>query len=199
MKLVDILARELKVWPEKSVAAVQQNSTDYRVSFVDCMDVEFSMGQWDYSEPCMRIHEQNESHEFERSDDWKTAIVTRAEWQAAVDELKDVLVEYSPAMHAQRVGRITRVTGQPALVDSREQFEQAYSEDNGGVPVAFLALDRLGDSYSTPKVARAWYWWKRARAGVVVVLPSAVSGGFGLLPDDEVIKAIEAAGLKVAV
>lgn len=55
--------------------------------------------------------------------------------------------------------------------DSREQFEQAYSEDNGGVPVAFLALDRLGDSYGTPKVARAWYWWKRARAGVVVVLP----------------------------
>lgn len=67
--------------------------------------------------------------------------------------------------------------------DSREQFEQAYSEDNGGVPVAFLALDRLGDSYSVPKVARAWYWWKRARAGVVVVLPEkfedAYESGYG--------------------
>lgn len=62
--------------------------------------------------------------------------------------------------------------------DSREQFEQAYSEDNGGVPVAFLALDRLGDSYGTPKVARAWYWWKRARAGVVVVLPEKLGGAY---------------------
>lgn len=56
--------------------------------------------------------------------------------------------------------------------DSRDQFEQAYSEDNGGVPVEFLKLDRLGDSYGTPKVARAWYWWKRARAGIVVELPA---------------------------
>lgn len=62
--------------------------------------------------------------------------------------------------------------------DSREQFEQAYSEDNGGVPVAFLALDRLGDSYSVPKVARAWYWWKRARAGVVVVLPEKLGDAY---------------------
>lgn len=56
--------------------------------------------------------------------------------------------------------------------DSREQFEQAYSEDNGGVPVAQLVEDRMGASYRTLKVARAWYWWRRARAGVVVVLPA---------------------------
>lgn len=55
--------------------------------------------------------------------------------------------------------------------DSRDQFEQAYSEDNGGLPETFLKCDRLGDSYGTPKVARAWYWWKRARAGIVVELP----------------------------
>lgn len=86
-KLIDILARELKVWPEKSVAAVQQNSFDGRVSFVDCMDVEFSIGQWDYIEPCSRIHYQKEIHSFERADDWRIAIVTHAEWQAAVDAL----------------------------------------------------------------------------------------------------------------
>lgn len=71
-----------------------------------------------------------------------------------------------------------RVTGQPALVDSRDQFEQAYSEDNGGVPVAFLMTCRQGDSYSVPKVARAWYWWKRARAGVVVVLPEKLGDAY---------------------
>lgn len=64
--------------------------------------------------------------------------------------------------------------------DSRDQFEQAYSEDNGGLPVEFLKLDRLGESYGTPKVARAWYWWKRARAGIVVELPKpyAVIGDY---------------------
>lgn len=61
--------------------------------------------------------------------------------------------------------------------NSREQFEQAYCEDNGGVdlkgavlPKALEALTgmRIGDSYAIPKVARAWYWWKRARAVVLV-------------------------------
>lgn len=94
--------------------------------------------------------------------------------------------------------------------DSRDQFEQAYSEDNGGVPVAFLALDRLGDSYGTPKVARAWYWWKRARAGVVVVLPDEDGSRCDTVPEEarqeaynnalnECREAIEAAGVKVAV
>lgn len=89
--------------------------------------------------------------------------------------------------------------------DSREHFEQAYSEDNGGVPVSFLELDRLGDSYGTPKVARAWYWWKRARAGVVVVLPVDISAGSNIVSGDyhedynrRVRNAIEAAGVQVA-
>lgn len=87
MKLVDILARELKTWPEGAVAAVQQNIADGRVSFVDCMDVEFSCGQWDYMDACMRIHDQKDAHQFERASDWKSSVVTRAEWQAAVDAL----------------------------------------------------------------------------------------------------------------
>lgn len=66
----------------------------------------------------------------------------------------------------------------PKPTESRDQFEQAYSEDNGGLPVEFLKLDRLGESYGTPKVARAWYWWKRARAGVVVVLPEKLGDAY---------------------
>lgn len=45
---------------------------------------------------------------------------------------------------------------------SREQFEQAYAEDNNH-PREFVTLCRQGESYSVPKVARAWYWWKRAK------------------------------------
>lgn len=88
MKLIDILARELKVWPEGAVAAVQQSIVDGRVSFIDCIDVEFSFGQWDYIDACMRIHEQKDAHQFERASDWKSSVVTHAEWQAAVDALK---------------------------------------------------------------------------------------------------------------
>lgn len=92
-------------------------------------------------------------------------------------------------------------------MDSREQFEQAFCEDNGnGVadPAALAALVelRMGDSYRLPGHARAWNWWKRARAGVVVVLPKG-----GSMWDDEPVEilrseavaAIEAAGVTVAV
>lgn len=120
--------------------------------------------------------------------------------------------EYAPTWAA--IER--RMTGQPTLVDSREQFEQAYSEDNGGVPVAFLMSCRQGDSYTVPKVARAWYWWKRARAGVVVVLPDLIYNikqpecrieargyNYGVNAGHkaglaDAAKAIEAAGVKVA-
>lgn len=44
----------------------------------------------------------------------------------------------------------------------REKFEQAYAEDNN-LPVAFVATCRQGDSYSVPKLSRAWYWWRRAK------------------------------------
>ncbi|MFL1495665.1 hypothetical protein [Pseudomonas antarctica] len=54
----------------------------------------------------------------------------------------------------------------------QDQFEQAFSDDNGKVPVAFIKLQRLGDSYSVPRVARAWYWFKRSRETLVVDLPA---------------------------
>lgn len=62
--------------------------------------------------------------------------------------------------------------------DSREQFEQAYSEDNGEFSVELLTMTRMGDSYTSPRPARAWYWWKRARAGVVVVLPEKLGDAY---------------------
>lgn len=71
--------------------------------------------------------------------------------------------------------------------DSREQFERSYCEDNGGVDLEGVALPRAlatlvemrqGDSYKLPYVARAYYWWKRARAGVVVVLPEKLGDAY---------------------
>ena len=95
----------------------------------------------------------------------------------------------------------------------QDQFEQAFSDDNGKVPVALIKLQRLGDSYSVPHVAQAWYWFKRSRETLVVDLPPA--GPSPEPPEDAIgdswldshhakiqmrnacFKAIEAAGVKV--
>lgn len=67
MKLVDILARELKVWPDRAESISQSFS-----------------GMTFYVPIGGRVHELNRN---EISDDWRTAAVTRAEWQDAVDAL----------------------------------------------------------------------------------------------------------------
>lgn len=98
--------------------------------------------------------------------------------------------------------------------DSREQFEQAFCEENSGVdlegkvlPGALAALKemRMGESYKERKIARAWYWWKRARAGIVVVLPKLedwldMDGRPNTCRDYQAALAssVEAAGVKVA-
>ena len=66
----------------------------------------------------------------------------------------------------------------------QDQFEQAFSDDNGKLPVGFIKLQRLGDSYSVPRVARAWYWFKRSRETLVVDLPTA--GPSPEPPDDAI-------------
>jgi len=66
----------------------------------------------------------------------------------------------------------------------QDQFEQAFSDDNGKVPVAFIKLQRLGDSYSVPRIARAWYWFKRSRESLVVDLPTV--GPSPEPPDDAI-------------
>lgn len=94
----------------------------------------------------------------------------------------------------------------------QDQFEQAFSDDNGKMPVAFIKLQRLGDSYSVPRVARAWYWFKRSRETLVVDLPDdglsdALKAWPGRAGDnfdcgynfamDRITSAIEATGIKV--
>ena len=85
MKLVDILARELKVWPELSLAATQDDDGD--------INHQLSPGTPEFSE-VLNIWKRipGELQIFGNtgiplSDDYKTAIVTRAEWQAAVDAM----------------------------------------------------------------------------------------------------------------
>lgn len=80
---------------------------------------------------------------------------------------------------------------------SRDQFEQAYAEHTTH-PVEFIALCRLGESYSVPKVSSAWLWWQASRAAAVVNMPIDVTGGLYRLALEDCTMCIKAAGLKVA-
>ena len=70
MKLVDILARELKVWPEDLPHAMLAQSERGSVNYLINNRLKWAMP----TSP-------------ERAEDWLTAIVTRASWQDAVDAL----------------------------------------------------------------------------------------------------------------
>lgn len=70
MKLVDILARELKVWPEESPIDVGQAADG---------DI--------YIPGKSGVFSRHIGAKLTLADDWNSANVTRAQWQAAVDSL----------------------------------------------------------------------------------------------------------------
>jgi len=69
MKLIDILARELKEWPKGFDDVGQADSGALHL-------------------PGIGMHEKHTDETYTHADDWFTSIVTRAQWQAAVDALK---------------------------------------------------------------------------------------------------------------
>lgn len=96
MKLVDILALELKVWPDQYYQ-IYQDSGGHLIGTLSNGDLE-DCDQDDLPFDPVTI-----------AWDGNNAVIERAEWQAAVDALNADRVEYSQAMHVQRVGRVTRV------------------------------------------------------------------------------------------
>lgn len=48
-------------------------------------------------------------------------------------------------------------------ISSQDQFEQEYA-DYTKQPIDTVRAARLSNgSYKEPKIAAAWYWWKRSR------------------------------------
>lgn len=84
MKLVDILARRLKSWPEQAVTAVQDLDGEVKFDHSHEMPrINKSKDVW------IRQGDQGDSiHPEELAEDLSYAIVTRAQWQASVDALK---------------------------------------------------------------------------------------------------------------
>lgn len=89
--LVDILARELKVWPG-SYKFASQSSVDAEIYFDGGSDDDFYASE-----------RASDAWDEERN---TYLDVTRAEWQAAVEVLNSDRIEGSPA---KQVGRITRI------------------------------------------------------------------------------------------
>lgn len=86
MKLVDILARELRVWPDDWVVC-SQDSDSYIAGYSDASLMRFSNGDWVGMDNFISGDWVLSKHDRGLSSDYPTAIVTRAEWQAAVDAL----------------------------------------------------------------------------------------------------------------
>jgi len=78
MKLVDILARDLKVWPE-GITHITQSCADYEI--YDARDGESKSPLLSF-EPNFYANESHTEAAY--------PVVTRAQWQAAVDALKDI-------------------------------------------------------------------------------------------------------------
>lgn len=84
MKLVDILARELKEWPEGAKVAV---SDEDGISFASRDDLQRGAGNNWRSLQGSLLREHDILRTQPPADDYDTAIVTREQWQAAVDAL----------------------------------------------------------------------------------------------------------------
>lgn len=112
MKLVDILARELEEWPEGASHAVcpgLNGNGKFHASYTqrgapvpDRHDKEHTWTICDYNVDASVRWLGVSTTLSKGPEDRKTAIVTHAQWQAAVEALK------SPSLHIQQIGRITR-------------------------------------------------------------------------------------------
>lgn len=86
MKLVEILARELKEWPAKECMAISQDRNGY-VYFWKTPDIECREGDWGSSSGHALLDTDWSCGQRDLAHDQATAIVTRAQWQEAREAL----------------------------------------------------------------------------------------------------------------
>jgi hypothetical protein len=96
VKLVDILARELKVWPKNVFAITQDDGGSLNGSTAEDPPVwknnAWGGGAFYLDDPI----DSDKCFELDQADDYQSAEVTCAQWQAAVDALKaEKVVEWN--------------------------------------------------------------------------------------------------------
>jgi len=100
MKLVDILARELKVWPE-SAHLITQDDDGMLNEYAEGYTPRNTFGRvWSSSAKYLEgFADGDDDIRLPLADDFATTIVTRAQWQAAVDALAAQSSEAAKDMH----------------------------------------------------------------------------------------------------
>lgn len=118
MKLVDILARELKAWPEGWDDAGQSESGRLHV-----------VTGWEPSKG--RTYES-----YTQAEDWASAVVTRAEWQAAVEALK-----------AEQAAELKWPDGAEFMGTTDKGCPKVFYRNVGGATYEYLYVEngRIGD------------------------------------------------------
>ena len=130
MKLVEILARELKEWLDCWVSAVQDSDGTVWFNLVDNVGPIFDADRSWVSNPC-------HSEMFNVSSDFQTAIVTRAQWETERARMAMDCVS--------------------AFSQEQDQAEQAVSQYEQELwdKVAIQAIGRLGNITSLSEAADA--------------------------------------------
>ena len=130
MKLVEILARELKEWLDCWVSAVQDSDGMVWFNLEDDVGPIFDAGRSWVSNPC-------HSEMFNVSSDFQTAIVTRAQWETERARIAMDCIS--------------------AFSQEQDQAEQAVSQYEQELwdKVAIQAIGRLGNITSLSEAADA--------------------------------------------
>ena len=174
MKLVDILARELKVWPHNVFAITQDDGGELNGNSIDDPAImrgsAWGGGAFYLDDP---VDDGGACFRLMPAEDWSAAIVTRAQWQAAVDALKAPPIQIigdipkpgwivpemtadliandwleSPALHCQKVGRVYRLPpiGSTVRIDKGERVVWDSAEMFIGVDVTLVSTFMTGDT-----------------------------------------------------
>lgn len=119
MKLIDILSLEMKVWPH---------------GYAD-------VGQADFGSlhlPGIGTHDRHTTETYTKADDWMTAIVTREQWQAAVDALNAEKCDHS---HGNDHG----------CPECGEEFAPVWNGE--GYPPVGCEIEAM-----LPALGSSWFW-----------------------------------------
>lgn len=158
MKLVDILARELKVWPVNASHAVQDNCGPFKnLIFLlegpqeNTSRNEFSDG-WHPGESVSAVSDIKAS---ELAEDHATAIVTREQWLAAGDALNKPVVDWSKAPEWAKKHGYAGPDRLPVWFDDfRYQYFRDGKQYSFGLPLS-RTVDEISDVTERP-AAPAW-------------------------------------------
>jgi len=142
-KLVEILAKRLLAWPEMAVIAVQDADGELKFSEDSSAHIDIPEKVW-IRGGVLGFREDGRIGEV--ADDYRTAIVTRAEWQAAVDALNTPLAikEEWDGEGLPPVGTVCKIGKGPhheyvARFAGREAQVIAHSQGVSGDPVAVFS------------------------------------------------------------